>query len=113
MLYRPGDTDGDIQIGTDRLTGLSDLEAIRNPPGIRSSTRSPYRAAQGLCERFEQIVEGLGAAETATAGNNDRCFLQCEFAGAFFDIVFHSHGIRLTGWFLEGLNSRARPACLS
>ena len=70
MLNRSADTAGDIEIGTDRHTCLTDLVIVIDPSGINSSTGCTHFAAQRLRQIVDQF-EVFFAADTVAAGNND------------------------------------------
>ena len=70
VLDRTGYADREVDLRTDGLAGLADLQILRLPAGINDCTGAADRSVQ----RFRQLVEEcevLGAADTAAAGDKD------------------------------------------
>ncbi len=85
VLDRAGDTAGDVELGTDGLTGLADLVRVSDPAGVDCCTGSAYDAAQKVCELFEGS-EALGAADTTSTGDDDVCaFKVNDLTSCLFD----------------------------
>ncbi len=67
MLNRTGDTDREVNVRTNCLTGLSNLQILRLPAGIHYRTGAAYRTAEHFREIFQNL-EVLRASYATAAG---------------------------------------------
>ena len=95
VLDGSGDADRDVERRADRLPGLSDLVAVRDPAGVDGRARGADRAAERFGEIVQNARERLGTAHAATAGNDDRGLLDAELGGRFLNVVLDGHHVRL------------------
>ena len=72
MLDRAGDAGRQVELRRDRLAGLADLGGVRVPAGVDDRARrgDGAVAAERAGERLE-LLEALGLAEAAAAGDED------------------------------------------
>ena len=72
MLNGAGNTQSDIDLGTNGLTGLADLMISREPTSIHSGTAAAYyAAAQGLGQLLGQLDASGNILTDAAADRND------------------------------------------
>ena len=72
VLDGTGDTQSDIDLGTNGLTGLADLMISREPTSIHSGTAAAYyAAAQGLGQLLGQLDASGNILTDAAADRND------------------------------------------
>src|SRR5699024_4201369 len=69
VLDRTGDTERDVQVRADRLTGLTDLELVRVPPGVDDGAGSTGGTTEGVGQVLDD-GEVVGTHTTA-AGDHD------------------------------------------
>ena len=60
----------EVELRLDDLAGLADLLGVRDPARVDRRARRPDRAAERLGELLDEL-EPLGAADAATAGDDD------------------------------------------
>ena len=75
MLDRPGDSDGEINLGRNDLARLTDLHLVGRVARIDGRTRRADRGAELVGETKQQL-EVLGAAERSSPGDDLRRRLQ-------------------------------------
>ncbi len=95
VLDGAGDADGDVQLGTDRDAGLSDLTEARGPPLVGGGARRCDLAAECVGE-FLQLLEALGASDTDAAGDEDLA-LRDVFLGLVECVLDEFRGVGLPG----------------
>src|SRR5262245_12402681 len=71
MLGGAADTGGDVELGRDLRSGLSDLVAVWPPAVVGDNTGAADRPAEQPGELVE-YGEAFGAADAASAGHDDR-----------------------------------------
>ena len=71
MLDGAGDTQGDIDLGMDGLTGLADLMVSSDPAGVHAGTGGAHDAAQDLSQLLSQLDAALDILADATAHGHD------------------------------------------
>ena len=95
VLNLSRDTAGDVHLGVNGNTCLTNLTVVIQPACVNSSTATTNLTMQHLSE-LEQLVEVLLAAHTITTGYNDRCTLQVVL-GSLHVVVQHLYDESLTG----------------
>ena len=70
VLDRAADAAGDVQLRTDRHTGLADLMIMVNPAGINRRTGCSDFAAESLCQFVNQLEVFLGTDSVAARYND-------------------------------------------
>lgn len=70
MLDSTGDTDGNVEIGSNNLTGLTNLERVISKARIDSSSGSTNSSANGVSKRENELVKVLLVLKT-TATRDD------------------------------------------
>ena len=63
MLDRSGNADGYIEIGSDRLAGLADLQIVGRIARVHRRARRADRGVEAVRHRLDEFAEILGAAE--------------------------------------------------
>ena len=69
MLARSRDTNRNVDIWANRLTGQTNLLRVVYPSSVARSPRSPYGTAKLVCE-IGKNAERLGSAEASTTAYN-------------------------------------------
>lgn len=70
VLDSARDTDGDVELGGDDLTGLADLERVVGVAGVDGGTGRTDGSAEGVSERVEDFLEVLLRLEGAATGDD-------------------------------------------
>ena len=71
MLDGAGDTQGDVDLGMDGLTGLADLMVSSDPAGVHAGTGGAHDAAQDLSQLLSQLDAALDILADAAAHGHD------------------------------------------
>ena len=71
VLDGAGDTQGDVDLGMDGLTGLADLVVSSDPAGVHAGTGGAHDAAQNLGQLLSQLDAALDILADATAHGHD------------------------------------------
>src|SRR6476619_288369 len=79
VLTGASDGDGEIQVGCNFLTSLSDLKGWWHPTGVTSSARRGELGAQYLSEWFQFIIDRSRTTDTTAARNYHSRFFQTLF----------------------------------
>lgn len=70
MLNGTGDTDSNVELGGDDLTGLTDLEGVVGVTSVDSGTRSPDSGVERVSEGLNVLDKVVGRLECTTTGND-------------------------------------------
>src|SRR5882757_10262253 len=84
VLDGAGDADGDVEFGLDGLAGLADLLGVGAPAGVNDGAGGSDGGTELVGEGFDVLGEAFGAANAATAGDDDICFSESD-AGTALD----------------------------
>ena len=70
VLDGAGDTQGDVDLGMDGLTGLADLMVSGDPAGVHAGTGGAHDAAQDLSQLLSQLDAALDILADAAANGD-------------------------------------------
>ena len=71
VLDGAGDADGNVELGLNGLAGLADLLGVGAPAGVDDGAGGSDGSAELVGESFDVLGEAFGAANAATAGDDD------------------------------------------
>src|SRR5258708_6754520 len=71
VLDGAGDSDGDVEPGLNGLAGLANLFGVGAPAGVDYGTGGSDGGSELVGEGFDVLGEAFGAANAATAGDDD------------------------------------------
>src|SRR5690606_22385137 len=70
VLDRTGDTNRDVQLGSNDLAGLADLHVVGHKTGVHCGARSTYGSAQLVGQAVQQL-EVVAVLHAAATGDHD------------------------------------------
>ena len=111
VLDRARDSDGDVELGGDDLAGLAYLQLVGGVARIHGGPRGAHCRVQLVGESVQRLLEGLGAAQSASARDHSRGGLQVRPV-ALGRRDRHEAGmgryLRIDGGFLDGCRAARR-----
>src|SRR5919201_1777812 len=88
VLDGAGDARGEVELGRHRLAGLADLAGVGEPARVHNGARRGDRATEGAGQLLE-LLEALGLAEAAAAGDEHLGVLDVDVGAALLAALHH------------------------